>query len=108
MTLGVGNIGDAGCPSLQQLMGIVDSSDPCQSVASPDITGNITPDPFGATYCLSGPGPLSPGQIYCPGVLDTYQNSSQEFFASQSSGLPWWLIPVGVLVVFAAMGAGRR
>lgn len=84
-------------------IGLLDIS---QGDPNADITGNITPDPFGATYCLSGPGPLAPGQIYCPGVLDTYQNSSQEFFASQSN-TPWWLIPVGILVVFAVMGARR-
>jgi hypothetical protein len=41
-------MGDAQCPSADQLAGIVNPLDPCQ--------------------CLAGSGPLQPGQSYCAGT----------------------------------------
>ena len=52
---GGSTVSAATCPSMDQLMGIVDPSDPCQSIA----LAASTCMPVGST------GPLAPGQSYC-------------------------------------------
>lgn len=50
-------MGDANCPSPQQMLGVTDASDPCQGGS-------------GVPPCLAGAGPLAPGQSYCTPVVD--------------------------------------
>lgn len=77
---------------------------------------------YTAVPCLTGPGPLQPGQDYCPGAVDKLRLASLPDYASPqalpSTGLVSWLqanplamvgLSAGVLVILAAAaGGGRR
>lgn len=100
-------LGDANCPSVEQLMGITDPDDPCQQ---------LTPQ-------LVGSGPLAPGQTYAPGYLPSglpvSSTTTTPSGASASAGLMSWLqtnpaamlgLGAALLVVVggAFLGGGRR
>lgn len=100
-------LGDANCPSLAQLMGVTDVSDPCQQL-SPQLVGS---------------GPLAPGQTYAPGYDSAGLPVNEATpppagSASASAGLTSWLKtnPAAMLglgaallvVVGGALIGGRR
>lgn len=58
----------------------------------------------GSVPCLTGPGPLQPGQEYCSGVLG--QGSATDQTAS-SVGIPQWAL-LGGIVFLVAMIAIKR
>ena len=89
-------MGQANCPSLEQLFGITDPNDPCQAGASLSTTEQIQALP------VASPGGLSTAQIVVPPVA----TPSLSTWASQNSGTI--LIVGGVLFGIAVLGAMKR
>jgi len=75
---------------------------PCV-VGGLDENGNTIVSCGGAPPCLTGPGPLQPGQDYCPGVLG---QGSADQNANNPVGVPQWLLLAGVVFGLALI-AGR-
>lgn len=81
--------------------------------------GELGPDPGGEAPepmdCLSGAGPLAPGQSYCEGN-DKTMRALREFWESSnepvkvSTNLQKYLVPVGIglaALVFFSVARGR-
>ena len=95
------SLGDATCPSTEQLNGVQDCSDPCQASTAPCVQ-NTTPtvQPAGspaafAAQCLAGGGVVSSDGNSC-----TYPNGL--------GGISPSLIAVGAGVLFVFLLAMRR
>lgn len=96
-------MGQAPCPSMQQLQGIADINDPCQNPSSgpmipPGQTAAVSQPQWSSivSNLFSAPGvPSSAGGVTTPGI-----------------NLPSWVMPVGVgltaLVVLNLFSGGRR
>jgi hypothetical protein len=96
---GVSGFGDtpaAVCPSLEQLMGITDPSDPCQTAANSGVLQTCISTATG-----------SPVVTTCPisGVVQTSGSSQTGPFttASLTTWLEtnWWMLALGGLALFA-------
>lgn len=92
--VGLGMLGDAPCPSVEQLLGITDISDPCQGanlpIATPALDNTVygTFTPAQENSLLTATGAANPAN----------------FIVS-----PWMLAAAaGLFIVFASMGGGRR
>lgn len=107
--LGVNGLGQAGCPSMQQLQGIVDPTDPCQS---PVASGTC---PAGTTASFTQ-GPVGTGSTWTcvpdsMGTTITATGSTGSIATSTMAtvaGIPTQYVIYGVIGLLVVMMLGRR
>jgi len=102
---GLRGLGDAQCPSLEQLQGIVDINDPCQSPPVVSQAGSIVPTPYGMSV------PIVAGTSWNPAWLSSILSSAVGPGPGVSSSPPWGLIlgvGGGLVLLSAVFSRGRR
>ena len=112
MKITLGYLGDATtgapCPSVQQMMGVVDPNDPCQAaVAGPPPcmpTGSQGPLAPGQVWCDTGTG-VPPEVAYSPGGGVTPPAQAQAQGGISKNTL---LIGAGAVILIMALMGGRR
>jgi hypothetical protein len=122
MTLGVysrANLGDVTCPSIEQLEGVVDPTDPCQAGSVTPI--NLTNSPAyqsmsspttgaspGGCYPAAFVGPIPPGGVLCP--VSATAGCPSGSTCSIIAGVPDMAVYAlgGILALFVIMGASGK
>lgn len=80
---------------------------PC-IVGGLDANGNTIVSCGGAPPCLTGAGPLQPGQDYCPGVLEAAAAAGfSDTTDPNAVGIPQWALLGGVVFVIAMLASRR-
>jgi hypothetical protein len=110
---GLRGLGDANCPSAEQLAGIIDPSDPCQAANAAEgaapLSTSIAPTTIDASLtCLPAGslGPLAPGQVWCAtGTAAAPAGNPSATVTTSYTGL---IIAASVLVGLGLLMSGGR
>jgi hypothetical protein len=103
-------VGAAGCPSLAQLQGIADASDPCQSSSGGCFLTDGTPAPCPDVTSMTVTASAGSGFCFSPAFPWFGQSAAGVCVPVFSVPSPWGMaISIGLvgLVAFRALG-GRR